>query len=161
MRRSAKASDEAAVRPISEDRFDAAELPIQFIMRLVGDQNGQQPFRPFFHIRDRELAFAFAGSGFTDGEQSAEAAIRGAVGRIDQKRREIFQIKPAADNQTDAGDLGRLMRANDARERIAVGDGERRYPKHRGGRKEFFGARYAAQKRELACDLKVGIHQNK
>ena len=46
-----------------------------------------------------ELAAALAGAALAEGQQAAEAAIGGAVGRIDQQRGAVGQVEPAADDR--------------------------------------------------------------
>ena len=67
------------------------------------------------------------------------------------------EIEPAADDEADAGRLRRLMRAHDAGEAVAVGDRDRLVAERRRGRHQLVRMRGAAQEREIAGDLQLGV----
>ncbi len=140
-----KAPGHPAIRTVAEGRFQPGEVFAQRLVRIFGDENGDQAFAPFLHVLDGERALALAGAALSDGQQPAQASIGGAIGRIDQQRWKIFKIEAAADDQAHPGRFCGFMRAHDASQRIAVRDRERGYPKPGSRREQLFGARYAAQ----------------
>ena len=66
-----------------------------------------------------------ARAALAEGEQTAEAAIRLAIGWIHKKRGATLEIKTAAHNETNARHFGGFMCSHDAGERIKVDDAKR------------------------------------
>ena len=93
------------------------------------EQDRDQAIAPRIHVRPGQLAFALAAPALADGEQAAEAAVGGAIGRVDQKRGALIEIEPAADHEPDSGLLGGLMRPHHPGQGIAVRDAEGGHPK--------------------------------
>ena len=104
-----------------------------------------------------QLALRLAGATLAEAEQAAKPGIGGAIGRVDEQVAAIGEDQPAADDQPDAGDLGGLMRPDDARQRVAVGDRQRMMAAHRGLREQLLGRRRAAQEREVRRALELSI----
>ena len=99
-----------------------------------------------------------AAAPLAERQQPAEPRIGRPVGRIDQDRHAVGEIEPAADDQPDAGRLGRLMGADDAGEAVAVDDGQR-LDAEDGGLREQFLAGTARPRRKEKCEvhLQLGI----
>src|SRR5208283_100652 len=76
-------------------------------------------------VRPGERAGALAGAALADGEQAAEPRVGRAVGGVDQDGGGVGQVEPAADDEADASVGGALVGADDAGQRVAVGDAER------------------------------------
>src|SRR3954452_10696080 len=100
---------------------------------------------------------SLSGTLLAQGQEAAEPAIGGAVGRIDQQGGAVDQVEPAADNRAHAGDLGRLVCPDDAGQRMTVGDAERTDPEPGGLGEQFLNARRAAQEREMRRDLQFDV----
>ena len=80
---------------------------------------------PFEKIGEVEVALALLGAAVADGEQAAEAAVGGAVGRPgDDVGRAVAEGEAAADGVPDANFLRHEMTADHAGKRVAVGDGD-------------------------------------
>jgi hypothetical protein len=81
------------------------------------------PFPPFDEIGEVEMAFTLFGAEITGAEQPAETAIGGTIGRPDRDVGcAIAKRESAADDITRAIGLRSEMAADDAGERVAVGD---------------------------------------
>ena len=113
------------MRPVAEDRRHAPELRGARRVRQVRDEHADQAFRVKGDVLPAEDAVGLAAAPLAERQQPAQPGIGRPVGRIDQERGAIGQIEPAADDQPDAGRLGRLMGADDAGEAVAVGDRQR------------------------------------
>ncbi len=71
------------------------------------------------------MALALLGAAVAEGEQPAEPALGGAVGRPgDDVGRAVAEDEPAADGVAEALLLRHDMAADDAGQRVAVGDGD-------------------------------------
>jgi len=104
-----------------------------------------------------EMAFAFWRAPFAKGKERRQPAIGGAILGIGEEAGAVAQIEAHADDEADANVLGRLMRADKAGDAVAVGDRDRREAKRRGPLDQFARMRAAAQEREIAGRLQLGV----
>ena len=84
-----------------------------------------------------QFACCLASAALADRKQAAEAGISRAVGGVNQDSGAVGKIQPAPDDQAHVGFLRALMRADDAGERIAIGDAQRGQAEHGGLREQF------------------------
>ena len=104
-----------------------------------------------------EVALALLGAAVAEGEQAAEAAIGGAVGRPgDDVGRPVAEDEAAADGIGEASRLRRAMAADDAGERVAVGDGDAGEAEPGGLGDQLLRMRAAAQEGEIGGDGELG-----
>ena len=104
-----------------------------------------------------EMTLALGRAPLAQGQEASEAAIGGTVLRIGEEARAIGEVEPDADDKADSGGLRRLMRAHQPGDAVAVGDRDRPVAKRRRGRHQFARMRGAAQEREIAGDLQLGV----
>jgi hypothetical protein len=152
----AEAAGQRAGRAGAEQALEAREVVRKRRSRLLGEQNCKKPLLPLFEIAPCQAATALATPGLAQAEQAAEPAVGGAVGGVDeQRRRQIVEVEPAADDEAHARDLRRLMRADHSGQRAVIGDAERRDAEQARCGKQLLRARCAAQEREMRRDLKL------
>src|SRR3954447_12126742 len=90
-------------------------------------------------------AASLSSAPLAQGQQSAEPAIGGAVHGINEQRGAVAQVEPAADKGAHAGDLRCFMSADNASQRMTVGDAQR-FDSERGSfGEQFLDTRRAAQ----------------
>jgi hypothetical protein len=116
---------ERQIGPVPERVAQAAQPEPALVIGEVRHEDGDQSFAIGDEIRPFEMTLGLAAALLAERQQPAQPRIGRTVGRVDQHRHAVCEIKPTADDQAYAGRLGRLMGANDAGERIAVDDGER------------------------------------
>jgi hypothetical protein len=107
------------------DRAQTAQVLRTGFIGHVGRQNGDEALGMAGKIGPAEDAFGFAATRLAEGQEPAEARIGRAVRRIDQDRHAVCQIQPAADDQPDAGFLGRLPGAHDPGKAVAINNAKR------------------------------------
>src|SRR5690348_7391099 len=110
-------------RELLEQRLDAVAA------RARRNDDEEQAFVEFGEIVEVDDAFAFFGAAVAEGEKAREAAVSGAVGWIsDDVGCAVREDEPCADDEAHVDLLlARLaVGANDAGERIAVGDADGR-----------------------------------
>jgi hypothetical protein len=91
-------------------------------VRFVGRQHDQHlAFAVVLQLRQGEPAIALLGAPLAQGQQAAQPAVGGAVGRVAEHLRPILGRQPGADQQLEPGLLGGDMGAHHARP-----DGSRR-----------------------------------
>ena len=97
------------------------------------------------------MAFALLGAEVAGGEEPAEAPIGGAIAWPDDNIRcsTVAEGKPAADGVAGARFLGREVAADDAGERVPVGNGKAGEAQHGGRRGKLLRMRGAGEKREI------------
>jgi hypothetical protein len=103
------------------------------------------------------MAFAFLGGEIAGGEQAAEPAVSGAVGRIGEHLETVGRDEAGADHELDVAVLGFVIGAHHAGERIAVGDADGDLAKLVGGLDHLPRMRRAAQKREVGGHCQFGV----
>src|SRR5579884_217419 len=124
----AAAQRQRKISAIAEVCRKTLELLGAVIIRLVRDEDGNEPRAVFGNIAPGECAAAFACPAFADREEAAKPPVSRAVHGINKERRAIRQIEAAANDEPHACDFGRLMRAHESRKRAAVCDRERLDP---------------------------------
>ncbi len=108
-------------------------------------------------IGEREHALSLGGAALAAGQQAAEAAIGGAVGRQCDEARGVGEIEAGADDELETDLLGGEMGAGGAGEGIAVGDGDGGKAESLGGRHQFLGVGTAVEEGEVGCHLQFRI----
>ncbi len=109
-------------------------------------------------IVEEQRAGAFFGAPLAEREQAGEPRPAGAVLRIGENvRGRVGEDEPRADGERDAMLLRRLVRAHDARDRIAVGDAKAREPESACLHHQFLGMRRPPQEGEIGGDGELGI----
>ena len=141
---------------------EAAQVKGRDVVRLVGDQHGEQTFAPFDDILPVEMAFSLAGPRLADRQQAAEAGIGFAISRIDDERHAIHEIEAAADDEAHLGSiLRKLFRGleglHDAGQAVAVDHGHGLDAERTGLGKQFRTAARPAQEREMRGNLEFGV----
>ena len=103
------------------------------------------------------MAVALLGAAIAEGEEPAEAAPGGAVGRPgDDVGRAVAEDEPGADGVAVSRLLRHGMAANDAGDRIAVGDGDAGEAEFGSARHQLLRVRAAAEEGEIRGDGKLG-----
>ena len=130
----------------------------QILVGLVGDEDRDQTLAIVDDIAPVEDRIAPCRRASCRATATGRAAHRPA-GRSDRPA----PTMPSARSRrqptisADAGHLGGFMRADDAGERVAVGDGERLDADRGGLGEQFLAGRRAAQEREMRRDLELDI----
>ena len=155
------------VRPAAQRQREVAAGPEALVqapqperaglVRDVRDQHRDQACAIGDEIGPVEPAGRLAAAPLAQGEQPAEPGVGRTVGRVDQHRHPLPQIEPTPDDQPHPGVLRRLMRPHDAREAVAVGDGQRRDPEARGLREQLLAGARPAQERKMRRHLQLGV----
>ena len=107
-----------------EGRLEAPQALGADLVGLVGDQHRDQALGEVGQVRPVEIALGLAGAPLAQRQQAAEPGVGWPIGRVDQHAGAIHQVQPAANDQPDAGDLGGLVGAHDAGDRVAIDDGQ-------------------------------------
>ena len=82
---------------------------------------------------------------FAEGKERRQPAIGGAVLGIGEEAHAVAQVEPRADDEADAGIIGRLVRADEAGDAVAVSDRDRREAERGGSPDQLPRMRAAAQ----------------
>ncbi len=90
-------------------------------------------------------------------DELRQVAVARAIGREQHDLDAVAERELAADHQWQAGVLGREMRADGARDRAFVGDGERRVTERLRALDQLFGMRRATQKRKVRKAVQLGV----
>lgn len=151
------AQRQGEVAAIAEGLAQAAQPFGAECVGVVRKKDADQAFAISDDIAPFEVALRLAGAALAFRQQTAEARVGGAVGRIDQHRHAVGEVEAAADDETHARRPGGLMGPDDAGQRIAVDDAERLDAEHRRLRKQFFGAARSTQEREVRGCLQLDI----
>ena len=93
--------------------------------------------RPNAGCRSRRGALVRARGVCRYGQQAAEPGPGGAVGRVDEERRRIGEVEPAAGKEPEAGFAAALEGAHHAGDGVAVGDADGRVAEVGGGLHQF------------------------
>ena len=91
-------------------------------------------------------------------DQPGERAVARAVGGERHELERIDAAELRADDERQLALLGRDVRAHHARERALIGERQRSIVEVLGLRDELLGVRGAAQKREIAQCMQLGVH---
>ena len=142
---------------IAEDLAHPAQAQRTVVIGHVGDQDRQKALGVVRHIGPVQVARPLARPRLAQGQQTAQSAIARAVHRIDQHRHAAAQVQAAADDQPHAGVVGRLERADDARQAVAVRDGQRPHAHQRRGGEQLLRGGRPAQEREMRGHLQFDI----
>ncbi len=139
--------------------------------RMRRHHHQKQPILPAQKIGKREKTFAFRRAQLAFAQEPAETAIGHPIRRIDEDvRRAVDEDEPAPDQELRQRRVGlrlefvmRVEGAHDTRQRIAVGDADRRIAIHRRLRHELLWMRRPAQEGEIRRDPDFGEggHGNK
>src|SRR6516165_478516 len=102
------------------------------------------------------MAFAFLCFEIASGDQTAEPAIGGAVGRIGKHFEAIDRHQPRADNEFYFSFFRFVMSAHHAGKGVAVGDADSGEPKLVGARHHFLRMRSATKEGTISGYSKLG-----
>ena len=132
---------------------------VQFFRRQGDDHLSGAALEGFSveNIGQIELAIAFFGPPFADGQQLREAAIGGPVLRKHQQAGGILKIQPAAHHQAQPCLLGSHMGTNHAGQAVAVGDGDRRMTERGGLQYKLARVRCAPEERVIGGNLEFRV----
>ena len=109
-------------------------------------------------IVEEQRAGALFGAALAEREQASELRPADAVLRIGENvRGRVGEDEPRADREAHPMLLRRLMRAHDARNRVAVGDAEAGKPLRFRLHHQLFGMRGSPQEREIGADGEFSI----
>ncbi len=127
--------------------------------RLILRRQRQQqlPFALLHDIGISETALAFLRAALAERQKAREPAVSDAVGRKAEQARRIVKIEPTADHQRKVELLRGAVRPHHARQRVAVGDGDGALTELHRAQHQLRRMRRAAQEREIAGDLQLGI----
>ena len=142
---------ERQVGAVAEGLAQAAQAQAAVRVGEVRHQHRDQALAIGDEVAPVEMALALAGAPLAERQQPAEPRVGRAVGGIGEHRGAVGEVEPAADDEPDAGGLGRLVRAHDPGQRVAVDDGER-LDAERGGRSKSSSAEDAPRRKEK-CDV--------
>src|SRR5262245_7557377 len=104
-----------------------------------------------------EEALALGRAAAAEAQETGEPAIRGAIDGEAEKAVAAAKIEPRADDEFDSRFLRLDMRAHDAGQRVAVGDGDGLQAQRRRLPHQLLGMRAAAEETEIGRDLKLGV----
>ena len=119
--------------------------------------DGNQAGGKFGNVLQVDLAFALGCTQAAAGDQARETAVRRAVGSEQHERRSVDGRDLGADQQVEVVPFGGEVRADDAGERVAVGDRQGGVAELCGVFDEFFGMRGAAEEREVGEAVEFGV----
>jgi hypothetical protein len=130
---------------------------------FVRHHGSEEALVVFEKVGEVEEAIAFFGASFSEGEQSAEAAIRLTVGGPDQDVGGVVEGEACADDElgrdaalfTDHADG--VVCADDAGEGVAVGDGDGAVAELGGAEDHFVRVGGAAEEGEIGGDVELGV----
>jgi hypothetical protein len=97
-----KAADQRHVGAVAEGCFKTCEVSNEFLIRLIAEQDRDEALIPRNDIVPDKMALAFAAAALAEAQQPAQEGIGGAIGRIDEERRAVGEIEPAADDEANA-----------------------------------------------------------
>jgi hypothetical protein len=148
-----KAPGEALAQPAAVLRLARQQRPAG--LRQPEDQTS---FERILEIPALEDIVALGPSAPRAGDQPGERAIARAVGgeRHELERIDAVELRP--DDERQLALLGRDVRTHHARERALIGERERSIVQVLGLRDELLAVRGAAQKREIAQRMQLGVH---
>ena len=151
-----------AITIVAEDIRDPTELPGAGRVGLVGDEDADQPLSVGSQVFPAEDAPSLAATALAERQQPAEPGVGGAIGRIDQHGGAVAQVETAADDQPDAGDLGRLVAAHDSGQAVPIAYRQRLDPGDRRLAEQLLAGRRPAQEAEVRRALEFSIaHANR
>ena len=110
-----------------------------------------------FDIATRHAILALDAGPSRDRDQPAQLRVAGQVLDQQDQPQAVVELEFGADDELDAGDLRRLVRTHDARQRTLVGDRQRLVAAARGALEQLLGAGSAAQEREVRQAVQLGI----
>ncbi len=145
------------IHPTGEGRLQAPQPLGTDFVGLIGDQDRDKTLGEVGQVLPIEIALGLACPPLAQRQQAAEPRIGQSVGRIDQHAGSIHKVEPAADDQAYPGDLGRLVGADDAGDRVAIDDGHGLDPTQGGLVEEILARGGAAQEREVRGRLQLDI----
>ena len=148
---------ERHVGAVAEGLAQAAQPQAAVLVGQVRHEDRDQALAIGDEVVPLEMALPLAGAPLAERQQPAEPGIGRAVGRIDEHRGAVGEVEPAADDEADAGRLGRLVGAHDPGQRIAVDDGQRLDAERGGLLEQLLGRGRAAQEGEMRGHLQLGI----
>ncbi len=109
------------------------------------------------HVAPGKPALPFRSPPAPERDQSRKPPVSATVGGIGEQAGAILKIEPHADDKPDARFTGRGMGADHARQSVAVGHRDRLMPQRRRLGRQLIRMRAAAQKTEIAGDLKLSV----
>ena len=109
------------------------------------------------HVRAPKITRPLGRPPLAQGEKAREPAVGGPVGGEAQQPGAVREVEPGADEQADAGRLGRLVRPDHAGQAVAVGDRGRAVAERSSGGNQLLRMRGAAEEAEVAGDLKLDV----
>ena len=108
-------------------------------------------------VDELEPAITLLGAALAQGEKARQTSIGGAVGRVAEQARTVDEVEAGTDDDAEIHVPGRAVGADDAGERVAVGDGKGAQAQLPRLRHQLFGMGRAAQEGEVGRDLELGI----
>ncbi len=109
------------------------------------------------NVREGQVAFAFLGLEIARGDETAEPAIGGAIGRIGQRLESVDRHQAGADKKLYPAVFRFVIGAHHAGKRVAVGDADGGQLQFIGGRHHFLRMRGAAQEGKVCRHGQFGI----
>jgi hypothetical protein len=118
------AQGERHVPAVAEGLAQAPQAQCAVLVSLVRHEHRDQAFAIGYEVSPSEIALSVAGALLPERQQPTQSRVRPSVGRIDQDRLAAAEIKPATNHQAHARGFGGLVSSHDARQRVAIDDGE-------------------------------------
>ena len=153
----AAAQGQREVGVVAEDVRHATKLRGARRICHIRHQHADQALRIDRNVIPRQHAGALAAAFLAERQQSAQPAIGGAIGWIDQHGRAVGEVEPAADDEAHTRRFCCLVRADHAGEAAAVGDRQGVKAQLGGGGEQLLARARAAQEREVRGALKLSI----
>ena len=148
-----KAPGEALAQPAAVRRLARQQRPAG--LRQPEDQASVERI---LEIPALEDVVALGPSAPRASDQPGERAVARAVGRERHELERIDAAELRPDDEWQLALLGRDVRAHHTRERALIGERQRSIVEVLGLRDELLGVRGAAQKREIAQGMQLGVH---
>jgi hypothetical protein len=106
-----EAADEGHIGAVAEGRLEALQVDLKRLLGLLAEKDAEKALVPGDEVVPGQETFPLSRPALAEAEETAQACIGGPIGRIDEERRPVGQIEPAADDEADAGLLGGLVGA--------------------------------------------------
>ena len=106
-------------------------------------------------IAQRQFAFAFLGAHLAEAQEPRQAPVALAVDRVSEQARRVGKVEAATDQRLEPRALAGAVHADDAGERVAVGDADPIHPQLERAQHQLDRVRRAAQEGEWRGDAKL------
>ena len=151
------AQGERHVTAVAEGLAQPPQTQRAVLVGLVRHEHRDQAFAIGDEVSPGEIALRLAGALLPERQQPTQSRVSGSVSRIDQDRLAVAEIKPATNHQAHARGLGGLVGPYDARQRVAIDDGEGFDAQDGSGGEQLLAGRSAPKEAEMRGHLQLGV----